>query len=686
MTPDFLGAVHADPWGAELLDLQSLNAGASDAIEREVNRIRQCARERPQALRSTSLVVLGPPGAGKTHLFARLRRRFGPRAVFVHVRPLVGAEMTPRFLLGEVAQQLGYATHGLAQGPVQLNQTHALVGSLLAHLHGADSSFPTTFLSEYQSLDETEREKRLEVALDRVLELWQEADESYLRRLLQVPFATGGKQRALLAWLSGRDCDASQLQRIGATASLSEELCPRALKTLSAVAALGAPIVIVFDQLENLVEAGGSNARLVAYANLAAELVDTMRGLVLVHMALDTEWNRAIEPTFNLSQRSRVVMHRETLSLPSSKEREELIRLWTDRLPDREGPYPWPLSERRLTRLLTEPGITPRMLLVELRRAAEGLPGDEGAREDSNAPVGGDAGEKSETDSTRGEAAALDLEGEWEERLTAARARLDEAAEQRTCLDAARLVDGLLACSRFLSGVTLSPNRARGEPAQLVANVSGETRYVALLHQNHPSSLGSALTKLTTLATRQRVAAVRERVHDLPPTWKATLARRAALLATKRAQWTELEREDAARLLALDDLLQGARSLEVTDERGQPVPEQTVIEWVREQLHVERWEVVEALFGATDTRTEDPVEAPQSDEPSSPSPRTTEPKSSTAFAVLCKLRLASLDRIVREVTRVDPSATRATVINELEALPDRVRWFGRSIVCARVSP
>jgi predicted ATPase len=53
------------------------------------------------------LVVLGAPGAGKTHLFARLRQRLGPKAVFVHVRPLLNSEMTARFVLYEIAKQLG---------------------------------------------------------------------------------------------------------------------------------------------------------------------------------------------------------------------------------------------------------------------------------------------------------------------------------------------------------------------------------------------------------------------------------------------------------------------------------------------------------------------------------------------------------------------------------------------------
>jgi hypothetical protein len=647
MSSAFLEAIHADPWSEDLVDLAELNASTSVAIETSVNRLRELARSQPSALRSTSMVVLGPPGAGKTHLFARLRRRFGPRAVFVHIRPLVHTELSVRFVLGETVRQLSYSTHSL-------KQIDALVGSLLAHLAGADVSFPSTFLSEYEALDEAAREERLEQALERVLERWQEADESYLRRLLRAPFAKPAEQRALLAWLSGRDCDVSQLVRIGATASLADELCPAALKTLSAVAALGAPIVLVFDQLENLVEPGGLSGRLLAYGNLVAELADSMRGLMMVHMALDTEWSRAIEPAFNLSQRSRLLMQRQTLALPTPAQREELLRLWIERLEEREAPFPWPLGERRLARLKAEAGLTPRMLLVEFRTALQGEPDAEA------------------------EDPSVGLAAEWEQRLLAAHKLLDEASEQRTLVDAARLVDGLLACTRFVPSLSLKPSPPK-DPAQLTLDRAGEVRKVAVLQHGSHKSLGGALAKLTTLSSQHPVTAIRERTHELPPTWKDTREKRHKLLATRGAQWIDLDREDAARLLALDELLQCARSGDITDARGQPVSEDSVVAWASAHLDPGGWSIARELGEVR-------IEPESADAPSRPereAAKVTRP--GHALTLLEKLRLASLDRIVREVTRIDSNATRASVIDEL-ASSDSVKWFGRNIVCARVVP
>jgi len=649
MSRAFLDAVHADPWSDEFVDLTALNAGASEAIEDAIAKLRATAREEPRALRSTSLVVLGSPGAGKTHLFSRLRRRIGPRAVFVHIRPLVHAEMSPRFLLNEIVSQLAHSTQGLPQ-------ISALVGSLLAHLDGAGTAFPSTFLETYEHMPEAAREERLDADLERALDIWPDLDESFMSRLLRAPFAKGPTRRALLAWLSGRDCDVAQLQRIGATASLSDDVAPIAIRTLATVAAPGAPIVLVFDQLENLVEGGAPGSRLLAYAHLTSELVDTVRGLTLVHMALDSEWDRGIEPALNASQRSRLVMRRETLALPNAKQREELLRLWCEKVPDAAEPFPWPLGESRLARLKVQPGLTPRMLLLECRRALDGEPEVEPEEPSSS-------GDDRDADVSDG------LRSEWESCLGRGRRTLSEAGEQRVALDAARLADGLLSAGRFLKGAEISPEKGR---ARLLLKTGRERTHVAILSEGHPKSLGSVLTKLTTLTKDTPVFAIRERAHELPPTWKDTLAKRRALLGSGRARWVDLDAEDCAHLLALGELLQAAKSGDVTNARGETLSEQLVVDWVASTLNVGAWRVMTDLTAA-------PADAEILDV----EPAAVVGPSQHSLVTLRRLRIASIDRLVREVVRVEPKATRASVQAELEAAGNLVGWFGRAIVCVR---
>jgi hypothetical protein len=683
VTLAFFDAIHADPWAQDFFDLATLNARASGAVEAAIEAIHQTARAAPLSLRSTSLVILGPPGAGKTHLFARLRRRVGPRAVFVHVRPLVHAEMNARFLLGEVVRQLGFPT---SQG---MPQASALVGSLLGYLGGVGAEFPSTVLAEYAELAPDVREERLAAELERLFAIWPELDESYLRRLLAVPFATGAAGRALLTWLSGRDCDVAQLQRIGATASLGEEHAFAALRTLAAVAALGSPLVLVFDQLENLIDAEGAGPRLRAYAHLAAECVDTLRGTVVVHLALDSEWQRGIEPAFNLSQRSRIVMGRELLELPRAAEREELLRRLHERVPGAREPFPWPLGERRLARLRSTAGLTPRMLLIEFRKALEGEAED--APEEQLLP---DAAEPQ----NRPAPERRDLQGEWQSQLQHARDLIQRAGEERQSLDAARLADGIFACASFLPQVTL---RVGGKPPlQLVLESAGRSEAIALVQESHPRSAGTLLTKLTALSNSTPVVALRERAREFPPTWKETLRKQAALLETGRARWLDIEPQDCARLLALAALLQAARSGDVSDAGGIQVTEAEVQDWARSDLDVPEWPICRALLGAAEV-TAVPSQEEEEESPSTPAASVPPPPSTerlpppvleanptarvagSALTILRRLRVASFERLVREVVRVEPASTRATIQAELETAGERIRWFGRSIVFFR---
>jgi hypothetical protein len=702
----FFDSVHADPWAQDFLDLTSLNAHATAAIEEAIEHIRRTARDEARSLRSTSIVILGPPGAGKTHLFARLRRKLGPRGVFVLVRPLVHAEMTPRFVLGEIVRQLAFTT------PRGLSQAHALVGSVLGRIDGVGPGFPSTVLAEYKDLPPVERAARLERAIERLLAIWPELDASYLARLLEVPFENPQTARSLLAWLSGVDCDHSQLQRIGASASLGDTRALPALRTLAAACSLGAPIVLVFDQLENLMDASGAGLRLRAYANLAAEYVDTLRGSVLVHLALDSEWSRGIEPTFNLAQQSRIVMRRELLALPKSNERQELLRLYHQQVRRPKAAFPWPLGAARVERLCNDPGYTPRMLLIEFRDALhaathEDVAAAAAAQQQANEPAAAvePAADAPPASTPEPESAQRttpdrrDVASEWLGRLRSARDAVRNASAERVPLHSARLADGVLALGRFVPGLVIKA-KAR-PPAQLAIESGEEIERVAILQESNHRSLDAVLARLARLAEQSNVVVLRESARELPASWTETVRRKAQLLGSQRARWIDIDAEDCARILTLASFLQAARSGDVTDSRGQAVTEAEVIEWVEATLDVASWPLSLAL-----TRTAPPppaqkeaetqAVAEEEDERSVPESfikelapdikrrrRGLPADRFSALPTLQRLRVASFERLVREVLRVDPEATRASVLAELDAAGDHVRWIGRSIVFLR---
>jgi hypothetical protein len=578
---------------------------------------------------------------------------------------------------------------------------------------------PRAFLHDLESMIEAEREAENDSLLEQVIERWPHADEAYLRKLLQLPVASTLRGRALLAWLSGREPDESQLARIGAREGLRDDLVIPALKTLGVVAAPGAPIVIVFDQLENLVDAEGAN-RVRAYGNLIAELVDEMRGVVLVQMALDSEWARAIEPELATSQKTRAAMEVQTLRLPTHSQREALLRLWSARLPG-TPPFPAPFGEDRVRAWCNAEGHTPRMLLVAFLRTLEddsaGSP-DPLAFTDDPEQVG-DAVSKA-----------------WSEHLTRARAMLDQAVAEERCVEPEALADGWSAALRFVPDLrVLSTSHLR--PAQMIVERSADRVHVALLAKAHPRSLLSAMDALARIAERDPVLVVREIAQPFKPTWRASTERRDMLLRNPRVRWLDLARDDAARFLALRALMADARSRDVTDLTGRPLDERSVHTWVELTLDVPRWLPVHELQTFSPDSVEQvavseekerglpptsPGAPPAAAKPdrgltastkldrgSTPSPTLnrgstpsvsamarTEPAASRglpapvdgrgasphgeALLTLSRLRVASLERVVREVARSAPIRTRRSVVAELRSATDRVRWFGRSIV------
>jgi len=412
-----------------------------------------------------------------------------------------------------------------------------------------------------------------------------------------------------------------------------------------------------------------------AYANLAAECVDTLRGTVLVHLALDSEWDRGIEPTFNLSQRSRIVLRREVLALPRAREREDLLRLLLERVPEPHAGFPWPLGEARLQRLRTEPGMTPRMLLIEFRRALDGEPEQELTAAESTVQPG---------DSQRAEAAPREIDGEWARLLDAARGAVHSATEDRVPLEAARIADGFLAVGKFLTGLELQARAT--PPACLLLQTKRGSELLSVLDQSNHRSISSVLGKLLTASAKTPVVVLRERARELPPTWTETLRKREALLATVRARWIDIDPEDCARMLALAALLQAARSGDVTDTRGGQVSEREVCAWVTDKLAVERWPISGELDRTAEeprasTPAEPPVAAAQPAAPRPASPGAV--ASASALPTLRRLRVASFERLVREVARLDPASTRASILAELDAAGESVRWLSRSIVFLR---
>ncbi|HJL01275.1 MAG TPA: hypothetical protein RMH85_16515 [Polyangiaceae bacterium LLY-WYZ-15_(1-7)] len=644
---------HADPWAADFVDVPSLNREVSDAIADAVTEI----RDRDQ-LHSHSILVLGPAGAGKTHLFARLRRQLGPRAAFVLLRPELGADATARHVLSHLVRALRRTTlTGLSDTQTQLD---IVVGSAFAAVReGASRNYPHLVLEELASLDEDAREEAIEDAVEALEERFEDLDADWLETFLRAPFMKKATRRAALTWLSGLEPNERALRRIGYSAAMADEAILPALRTLGVLASFGAPIVLVFDQLENLVEPG-DDARILAHANLLAELHDTVRGLVLVQMALDGVWSESVSPLLNEAARSRLEKTVLFTRMPDAAQREALVKAWTAGVDDEaepSGDFPWPFQPADWERIAGATVMTPRMLMKACRDALAGgvvLAAERGEGEEAD-----DGGDR--------------LEELWEAQLAQARAELDRAWKEHEGLGGTRLTGALMAALR-LEGVKLQQPKAKKAKYQLRVLAPAGERLVYVMQQPHPRSVGAVLKDAVANAESRGVLVLREQAMAFPPRWKKATEHLERLQGAARGVWMPLDRQALARLLAAHDFLAAARSQDLTGEDGAPLPEARVQAWMRERLEVGGWPAVAAARGE---RKGDADEGAVSAAPASPTPAPAK-AGGQAQAVLAQLGVASIDRIVRELRQAGGAAGRREVREALEGAAG-VTFFGREI-------
>ncbi len=563
-------------------------------------------------------VVLGAAGGGKTHLFARLRHRKGRRPTLVLLRPYFGLGLAPRDVLAATIDQLCAGTQ---------------LATLTAH-----------WVGDTAGLSATQRAQQVEQAVVGIVERLPHAEPAahLITALLTVAARVGAERWAELAWLSGRE------PRSVADRMLSEGDVLVLLRVVAFIAAPIAPLVIVFDQLENL--AGDNDTRVLAYGNVIAELVDTVPGLTIVQLAVTQEWTQNIAPRLSLAQQSRVAHDVMVIHSPNRDQREALLRAWHGSLYNGAGPvYPLPLGGHRLDMLLSEAELTPRKLLAELLDASRGI-----QRAEVLAPVAASASRSSALGEAANAGSVVAIGGivpaivagtlaapisapmprtsrsttppapsiahVWQyetERIADELAR--RTTEQLPC-DDTQLAEALSAALSFVDGVVSETRQERShviievrvaEPhAQRKPDLPCTLLFITGLHH---SSVVAALNKGIELAKSGRVVLVREARFPLAESWAQEWSERAdarsgALVQERRAEferlsntgWLWLAPTDVLQSVALAELFSQARGKRVRlSDGGAPLPIDAVIDGLRPLLKPASWAVVVRIVGET---------------------------------------------------------------------------------------
>jgi hypothetical protein len=263
---------------------------------------------------------------------------------------------------------------------------------------------------------------------------------------------------------------------------------------------------------------------------------------------------------------------------------------------------------------------------------------------------------------------------------------MDERDRQEQGATPEALADGLIHLVRLVPELALVS--AQGPERLHLQTPQGDLR-VALIHQSHHRSIASALDRLGTAPGRK--LGLREDWRPFRPTWRVTRGQWEALLRRPEVGWHWLTRKDVEGLLALDGMLKSAISRDLSGPGGIPFEPSQVEDWVRQTVAPQAWGIAQALRAESsapggDSREQE-VTTPVSGslkEGSGPRDVGTGPRresDSLAIRKLRQLRVASVDRLVRECRQEGRGGTRSVLLADLRTAGSSVIWIGDNIVC-----
>jgi AAA domain len=527
-------SIVADPWNQLESNVPEIHAGAFDRCCSAVENVRQRSR-------TTSILIHGAVGTGKTHLLGRLRSHLAVRAnagetgapheaVFVAVRMQIGPDMLWRHLQRQLAVDLLRKTD---RGETQLAHLFlrrlegiGLVGSTLHRWLSGETSAARGF-------DDLVRE--MDSAFDR-LDPNEDVSRDLHAALQHV--LLGGRRRDAAAWLRGEPLPESALNALGIVeAEDREEQAEKIVIGLCALSGAAMPVVFCFDQIEALQVHPDDRDSLLAFGQMVSALhAKTHNALIisciqtslldlLVSSVRDADRDRlsesgkvALNP-LNWDEASRLIVARlnshPELAAPRASQSDPL----------------WPLRAGDIQQEIPVGGISARKLLfkcAELFDAAQLV----------------EIGPKPEPVST-GEY----LEQDVQRRLARAIGRNKPGQPEQ---DLAHDLSLLL----HLNGHTVA-RRSAGAPPEVDLVISQGGERIAVSFCNHNTkSLWRRLDKLAAWregARPDRLVLVRDARLAIGQQAKATHQRRESLLAGG-ARWVTLSGEAAAMLDALREV------------------------------------------------------------------------------------------------------------------------------------
>ncbi len=376
VTNPFRHTVVTDPWHPAEIDVAAIHASAFATCQQALESVRSQGR-------STSVLLHGEAGSGKTHLLGRLRSHWTrpdplqdpPQVVFISVRLQTGPRRLWRYLRRSFAEDL---LRPLADGGTQLAQ---ILLRRFAEVRpaGGDLSLWWEWLrAQYSDHADLERV---------IADLFERLDPSgQLGRDLCTVLGhliLERHRRDARAWLLGDSLPESALKvlDVGAAANDDDEQEDQARRTILALCLLAGqaiPVVLCFDQVEALQLHPQDDVGLFAFGQMVMALYQQTSNALLIS-CIQSSFLERLRATVRGAAWDRLASHQSSLE---PLRWEDAVRLVTSRIDAQPNlarlrathrePL-WPLDDSRLKVEVGTTGTTARRVLsscAELFEAA----------------------------------------------------------------------------------------------------------------------------------------------------------------------------------------------------------------------------------------------------------------------------------------------------------------------------
>jgi hypothetical protein len=288
LNPFFSSSVgEAELWGSrEWLDVPSIHAYATTDLNVMVEMVRATKRTRVRFIR-------GAGGAGKSHLFARLRRQTGDTIFYAYApNPPLQSETLEAFVLGRLIASLRHPARHPNGGASTYSQLRLLAYALLRPVVEQDVTL-SQLHEAWSGIALEEKKDLLHQALLLLESDFPSVPRSVLRAILTV--LRDDKEALAAQWLAGATyLTEADLKYLGVPEPLRREDCAVVIQLLGKLSArVGMPFVLVMDQLDLI----ASSTQLDEFQRLLFSLIDQSENwAVLIGLVAErfTAWDAGL--------------------------------------------------------------------------------------------------------------------------------------------------------------------------------------------------------------------------------------------------------------------------------------------------------------------------------------------------------------------------------------------------------